>query len=221
MNENLKELYENKWNDLLLNAKETDATHPLLIKVDNRYENADIKVMIVGQETDGWCGSLEDKKRDVQSVQNTYFNYLYKNNKKYNRPFWNRNNFRYFKEEITKMFPEKEVAFIWNNISKIGKNSRGEPTKKIENLEKKYFDVFEEELKILNPDIIIFRTGSRKIPIEHKRLKPIKDKPVSEVELINYSNTIAVRTYHPNARVSEKKRFKKEMLELINSLKEK
>ena len=218
MNEKLKELYENRWNDLILNSKGTDATYPLLIKVDNKYQNAHIKVMIVGQETDGWCGVLEDNKRDIVSVQDTYFNYLYKNKDKYSRPFWNRKNFKYFEEELTKIFSDKDkkIAFIWNNISKIGKNSRGKPTQKIENLEKKYFNIFEKELKILNPDIIIFTTGNRKIPIEHKKIKPIKEEPVSIVELRNYPNIIAIRTYHPNARIKGgKKKFKKDIIELI------
>jgi len=218
MNEKLKELYENKWDNLILNAKNTDATYPLLIKVDDKYQNSDIKVMIVGQETDGWCGVLEDNKRDIVSVQDTYFNYLYKSKDKYNRPFWNRKNFRYFEEELIKIFStkDKQVAFIWNNISKIGKNSSGKPTQEIENLEKEYFNLFEEELEILNPDIIIFTIGNRKIPIKHKKIKLIKEEPVSEVELENYPNIIAVRTYHPNARIKGgKKKFKEDVVDLI------
>lgn len=218
MNEKLKELYENKWDDLILNAKGTDATYPLLIKVDDKYQNADIKVMIIGQETDGWCGVLEDNKKDITSVQDTYFNYLYENNKKYSRPFWNRKNFRYFEEELTKIFSTKEVSFLWNNISKIGKNSSGKPTQKIENLEKDYFNIFEKELEILKPNIVIFTTGSRKIPIEHKKIKPIKEEPVSQVELQKYPHIIAVRTYHPNARIKGgKKKFKEDIIELIRN----
>ena len=72
MNQELKALYSHKWNNLIANSKDTDATYPLLIKVNEEYQNADIKVMIVGQETDGWCGVLEEHKMDVESVQETY-----------------------------------------------------------------------------------------------------------------------------------------------------
>jgi uracil-DNA glycosylase len=95
---------------------------------------------------------------------------------------------------------------------------RTQVTKEIENLEKEYFNFFEKELKILNPDIIIFTTGNRKIPIKHKKIKSIQEKPVSEVELENYPNIIAVRTYHPNARIKGgKKKFKKEIVDLIRN----
>lgn len=218
INARLKKLYQSKWDELILNAKDTDATYPLLIKVDDSYKNADIRVMIVGQETDGWCGVLEDGEKDIDSVQESYFNYLYKNKEKYRRPFWNRKNFRYFEEEISKMFPDKKVAFIWNNVSKIGKNSSGKPTKKIEELEKNYFDIFEEEFALLNPSIVIFTTGNRTIPLIHKIKKSLKEEPVSKVLLKRYPSIVAVRTYHPNAQIKGgKKRFKEDIIDLIKS----
>jgi len=218
MNEELKKLYSNKWNDLITNSKDTDATYPLLIKVNEEYQNADIKVMIVGQETDGWCGLLEEHKKNIDSVQKTYFNYLYKSKDKYKRPFWNRKNFKYFQEELTNIFSTKKVALIWNNVSKIGKNSRGKPSAKIENLEKQYFDIFEEELKILKPNIIIFTTGNRRIPIEHHKIKNTKEEPVAQIEFKKYPDIVAVRTYHPNAQIKGgKKKFKKDILEIIKS----
>jgi len=219
MNEELKQLYAKKWNNLIINAKGTDAAYPLLIKVSEEYQNAEIKVMIVGQETDGWCGVLEENKKNIDSVQETYFNYLYKNNKDKNRrAFWNKKNFKYFQEELINIFSSKKVAFIWNNISKIGKKSRGKPTSKIENLEKQYFDVFEEELKILKPNIIIFTIGNRIIPIEHNKLRPIKEEPVAQIEFKKYPDIIAIRTYHPNAQIKGgKKNFKKDILKIIKS----
>jgi ribosomal protein S18 len=218
MNEKLKELYESKWNDLILNAKDTKATYPLLVKVNEEYQNADIRVMIVGQETDGWCGVLEEHKKDILSVQETYFNYLYKSKDKNRRPFWNRKNFKYFQEELNKRLSFKKLAFIWNNVSKIGKISRGKPTEKIKNLEKQYFNVFEDELKILKPDIIIFTIGNRKIPVEHEKNKILAEMPIYEIKFINYKNIIAISTYHPNARIKGgKKKFNEEIVNFIVS----
>jgi len=216
MNKKLKKLYESKWDNLISNSKNTDATYPLLIKVDKEYQNSDIRVMIIGQETDGWCGVLEEHKKEIASVQDTYFNYLYNSTDKNRRPFWNRKNFKYFQEELTKKLSPKNISFIWNNVSKIGKNNRGKPTIKIEELEKQYFNVFEDELKILKPNIIIFTTGNRKIPVKHEKLQPIKEKPVAEIKFENYENIIAVRTYHPNAQIKGgKRKFKEDIVNLI------
>lgn len=231
MNKKLEELYKSKWNDLLENVSGTKAAHPLLIKVKDEYKDADIKVMIVGQETDGWHGLFEENKKDVNALMDDYYNYFYnivisgtslakrlKNKSK--RPFWNRKNFKYFEEELPKIYNGKKVAFVWNNISKIGKCTRGKPTEKIQKLEKKYFDqVFEKELEILEPNIVIFVTGNRPISISHEQLKPIKLKQVSEVNFTGqFSNIIAFRTYHPNARIEGgKKHLKKDIIELIKT----
>ncbi len=218
MNQELTALYNSKWNSLVANSKDTDATYPLLIKVNDEYQNADIKVMIVGQETDGWCGVLEENKKDINSVQETYFNYLYKSKDKNRRPFWNRKNFKYFQEELKKKFLSKKVAFIWNNVSKIGMNYSGEATEKVKNLEKEYFNVFEDELKILKPDIIIFTIGNRTIPMKYKQNEIIEKMPISEINFLDYQNIVAVKTYHPNARIKGgKKEFNKEIVNFIVS----
>ncbi len=216
MNQKLKKLYETHWNDLIECSEGTDAAYPLLIKVNDEYQKAKIKVMIVGQETDGWCGKLEEGKKDTESVLNTYFNYFYKSKDKNRRPFWNRKNFKYFQEQLTKKLSTNTISFIWNNVSKIGKVTKGKPTKKIDELEKESFNIFEEELKILKPDIIIFTIGRRKIPIQHQENKPLEDKYIFEINFINYPEIIAFSTYHPNARIKGgKKELKKDIVNLI------
>ena len=64
INIQLKKLYENKWNNLLKNSKDINAASPLLVKVSDDYINADIKIMICGQETYGWNGTIGDKNID-------------------------------------------------------------------------------------------------------------------------------------------------------------
>ena len=61
VNERLENLYSDKWQQLIENGKEKEAANPLLIKVSNSYIEADLKVMIFGQETYGWNGTLGDK----------------------------------------------------------------------------------------------------------------------------------------------------------------
>jgi len=218
INKKLTELYQNKWKNLLFNAKDTKASSPLLIKVSDEYKNADIRVMIVGQETDGWYGLLENNKYTIEELQEKYFSYLYLNTKKINRPFWNRKNFKYFQEELTKKFENKNVSLIWSNISKIGNDGRGRAVSKIRRLEKNYFNIFEDELKILNPNIIIFTTGNRDVPLNHDEIESVHKKPVSEIKFQKYPNILAIRTYHPNAKIKGgKKHFKKEIMDIITA----
>ena len=230
MNKKLKLLYESYWNDLLTNSKDTKAAHPLLIMVDNDYKEADIKVMIVGQETDKWHGLLEEKQQSVDFLMDDYYHYLYninseKNNlstrltKKRKRTFWNRNNFKFYTDELNKIFPTKKVSFVWNNVSKIGKCACGKATTTIADFEEKNFEgVFQQEVEILQPDIIIFVSGDRKIPIKHYPIKKIKYEQVSEVKFEEYPNIIAFRTYHPNAKIAGgKKHLKNQIIQLTKT----
>ncbi|NBK99232.1 MAG: hypothetical protein EOM50_14670 [Erysipelotrichia bacterium] len=228
INEKLENLYTQYWDELITNAKNTFAAHPLLLKVKKEYEDADIKIMIIGQETDGWHGPLEENNRSIRFLMDDYYHYLYdiyadKNdlttrlNRKRKRAFWNKNNFRFFKEELTKRFPDQKLSFLWNNVSKIGKCSRGKPTDTILDLEENYFQgVFQKEIELLKPNVMVFVTGDRKIPIAHEKIKNIKNEQVSEIIFDRYPNIVAVRTYHPNAKiVGGKKHLKEQVIDLI------
>ena len=72
INNKLENLYSSKYKNLTeellkINSKFKEdnrnyiqATNPLLIKVDEEYVNADIKIMFFGQETNTWLGKLND-----------------------------------------------------------------------------------------------------------------------------------------------------------------
>jgi len=228
MNKELKFLYKKYWNNLLVNAQGTKAAHPLLIMVNDDYIRSDVKVMIIGQETDKWHGLLEEKQKSIDYLMDDYYHYLYnipanKNNlvnrlnKKSKRSFWNRNNFKFYTEELTQVFKHQKVSFLWNNVSKIGKCARGKQTDLISELEEKYFKkALHRELEILQPDIVIFVTGDRKIPLNHGPIKKIKHEQVSKIQLDDFPNILAIRTYHPNAKIKNgKKHLKKQVIDLI------
>ncbi len=216
MNKALEDLYRVRWNDLIEHSGNINAAYPLLIKVNADYQSADLRVMIVGQETDGWIGQLHSNDKSVAEIQEEYFKYLYSNKDKIRRPFWNRKNFRYYREQLSKRYPNKKIELIWNNVHKIGKTSRGKPTAGIMELEKRYFQVFGSELDILSPDIIIFLTGDRRIPARHLEIHTVHKEPVCQVALTDYPDIFAVRTYHPNAKIKGgKKQFKEQVLNLV------
>jgi len=225
MNDKLKELYESKWEGLLSEASKLkpEAANPLLIKVDPSYPKADIKVMVVGQETDGWYGKLNSADKTVDMLMNGYFEYFYqisKNGKnRGNRAFWNRKNFRYFECELSKYFKDKSISFVWNNISKIGNagKNKGKAHGDIKALERSHFSVIKSEFEILKPDIVIFTTGSsRDSYIKYHFGQDIDFEPklsllngslssetlnlIAEIKIPQFKNTCFIRIEHPNRR---------------------
>lgn len=223
MNENLKELYDSRWEQLLNEAGclRVKAANPLLIKVDKAYIDSDIRIMVVGQETDGWHGCLNEGRKSVSDLMDGYYEYFYQKSKdgkrRNKRSFWNRNNFKYFEEELIRYFKGRSVSFVWNNISKIGNAGRGKPNKEIRLLEKNYFNVLRDEFKVLKPDIVIFTTGmSRDSYIKHHFGNDVQFLPrlcmrdgtleaetlnlLAEVKLPGFDSVAAIRIEHPNRR---------------------
>jgi hypothetical protein len=196
------------------------------VKVNGTAVNSDIKVVIFGQETDGWHKNFPDKVSplSVDELMDKYQEYYYKSpksSKKNKRPFWNKKNFKYFENEISKYFElqGKKSAFIWNNISKIGKTTTGKATRDIRKAELTHFKIIENELKILDPDIVIFTTGCSRdqhikdafgkdnVEFEYPKLSfgsmssSYETKSmVAKVNLANFPNTCSVRVEHPNRR---------------------
>lgn len=108
---------------------------------------------------------------------------------------------------LNRLLPNKTIEIIWNNTYKIGNKEKGKnrPVDIIRSFENKYFNILEEEINILKPDIIIFFTG----PYYEKRIEKIfsiqsciplishiNEKELAKVQLSN--GIIAYRTYHPN-----------------------
>jgi len=220
LNNLLVDLYGNFYPGLLEEAKtlKPSAAFPLLIKVSDQYVNADIKVMIVGQETDEWYGRLNEDEHSIETLMDGYHNYLFKisqNGKaRTSRPFWNMKNFEYFESKFK--VEGKSVSFIWNNISKIGNHGSGRPAPDIRRLEKSHFNVIKSEVEIVKPDIILFTTGSRDGYIKEHFGKNSKFIPklyysdgslieksvnmIAEVKLEHFPEICSVRVEHPNRR---------------------
>jgi len=212
MNLKLKELYENHWDNLLRESNkiiDITPTNPLLLKVnEEKYNNSDIKVMIFGQETWGW----HKFGTSIEEGMDRYYNFFIEEQfyKGYGKSaFWK--GFNYFKKEINTIFKDKEITYIWNNISKIGRNDgKTGVTTKIKNLERQSFNVIKQELEILKPDIIIFFIGNRtndlkfhfsdisfkEIEFNNKKVSKRKYKPASYV-ISKYLPKQSFKLYHP------------------------
>ena len=222
MNNKLEVLYKKYWNNFiekgkLLNIKneleeKEQLVNPLLLKIDeNKYCNADIKVMIYGQETWGW----HRLGTSVEDEMNHYLRFfiddeVWKSKKK--SSFWKA--FKFFQYELNQYYSDKKIVYIWNNISKVGRKKGKGVTADIRELERNTFSIILEEIKILNPDIVIFLTGNRNddikfnfkdVKFENIRIDSslkskngkIKYKPVAKVTS-EFLPKKSIRLYHPS-----------------------
>jgi len=212
MNSQLQKIYLEKWNviseklKIILEdeSKEYKPTNPLLLFIDEeKLKNADIKVMIFGQETNDWDG---DFKNDMSISLDNYDEFLNLNNPfSYGGQFWN--GFNRFLTLLSEKYPSKKIEAIWNNVIKIGNSGRDKnyPPEYIYNIEKEYFNVIKDEINILKPDIILFMSGPNyDIELENslgnvnfKRLvENFTERQIAKLEYENLENIY--RTYHPN-----------------------
>lgn len=237
MNEKLKKLYDSKWNELCTAIKpiiegdqyKNKPAYPFLLEVgrwvsedqedESWYRDADIRVMIFGQETNpnGWkCGDVPEIPKtsafnpDIcpTAVSGEYEDLCRNELEKqgYNGSKSLFNGYRNFMAMLNQKFPEKKIGYLWNNIVKIGKSEGTGYDTQIYNIEQKYFRVIPQEVEILKPHVIIFMTGGYddKIrdnfgEVKFSPLASFSENEVAKVQLPN-SNIQAYRTYHPSAR---------------------
>jgi hypothetical protein len=209
MNELLKNLYSSKWgkiNEMLQSFNEDDpedlenlATHPLLIKTDDEYAKADLKVMFFGQETNEWNGVFEEYA-DLESVLAVYEDfYLKRGYEQYGKPFWN------FIRNLKSTQSTKKIGYIWNNVLKIGKSESGTPQQGLIKYTIDYFNVIPQEIEILKPNVLLFLSGHTyddhiRKTIGNFSIVPIEGFSTNELCILKFDNIsvdLAIRTYHP------------------------
>lgn len=114
MNEKLESLYKKNWhkfsknlNEILKdNSKEKKPTNPLLLYLDEeKYKNAEIKVMILGQETNDWEGDFQNNPNLSLKTYNDFYNS--NDCYRYGGQFWN--GYKRFITLLNIKFPTKTV----------------------------------------------------------------------------------------------------------------
>jgi hypothetical protein len=214
INEQLHELYASKWEALsaaLLTSVKDDEktpTHPLLLHVDNEeaWQNADLKVMIFGQETNDW----EKWPQPVKSIEHllgVYDGFFNKGAcRSYGGQFWN--GVARFQWLLGKKYPEKKIRYLWNNIVKIGlADEKGRPLPCMyDEIERTNFHVIPDEVNILRPNVFLFLTGPKNFyentirenfgEVAYAPLSPFEERQLARLSLP--AANCAFRTYHPN-----------------------
>jgi hypothetical protein len=115
MNDKLKELYDSKWDKMVSTfapilqdeSIEVKPANPLLLYIDDeeKYQNADIRVMIFGQETNSWYNERGATVEDVQDLYDGFFNDG--DCWKYSGQFWN--GISRFITLLKEKYPNKKV----------------------------------------------------------------------------------------------------------------
>jgi len=218
MNNQLFELYSSKWDKLctamlpIIEKENIKPTNPLLLYINGKeegiedYNEADIRVMVFGQETNKWHNELlrSGAFADIQKLIDEY-DYAFNTDDMFclNTPFWK--DFKKFRILLGEKYPIKTIRYVWNNIVKIGRvDIKGCPPDYIYDVERKYFSVIKEEINIIKPNVILFLTGpnyDNKISNVFGQVTYSAFSPLSERELAKISIPgvdVAFRTYHPN-----------------------
>jgi hypothetical protein len=211
MNSQLLTLYNSKWDNLCAamqpiladSTLELKPTCPLLLKIDNEEEfsNAEIRLMVFGQETNSWYNKFHNNQQDIIENYDKFFN----EGKcwSYGGQFWN--GVSRFISSLQKKYPDNKIKLVWNNVVKIGKyNEKGFPPDYIYEVEREHFSVIKEELEIIKPNIVLFFTGPNYDGIIHdsfgelekKAVAPFSERQISKIKIDGIN--IAFRTYHPN-----------------------
>lgn len=199
------------------NSREKErATNPLLIQIDESYLNSDIRVMLFGQETNGWLNYIKDREGEFAQDPNTayylyndYYNWFQKGIGNSNTsPFWQ--GFIRLKDHISK----GKAGMVWNNISKIGKIEAGH-NGDIYQIGLEKFNVIKEEIDILKPDVLVFFSG----PYYDGEIKnvlggfgqegiknDVEPRELAKLSFDDIDVKLALRTYHPGYLWRSKKR---------------
>lgn len=210
INNQLTSLYAKNWPvfsqklyELVISDNSIKPTNPLLlfVKDEDDYWNADIRVMIFGQETNDWG---DDFNGDISNIVSIYEEFFSTGRCfRYGGQFWN--GISRFISMLKSSVGDKKVSFLWNNLIKTGKSGmKGRPPAYIYQVEKDSFNVIKAEIEILKPHLIIFLTGPNYDGIINNRLSIVKYKKIdgfNERQLAGIemdSVKCALRTYHPN-----------------------
>ena len=193
VNQKLLKLFESKWGIVekvcnAVNDKELKIVLHLACVPPN-YEKMKYKILIVGQENDGW--GIEDNARLSMFATLDFLD-----SKDYNdrRPFFS---FPYkFCKSINNLGDiqdSKKTYFTWVNLREFSFNEAPKTSlsKEAQNIIDNEFNILEEEIKIINPDIVLFLTGHKYDYHIEKQLKGVEFKTVE-----NYTERQFARVEH-------------------------
>ena len=202
INQKLEKLYRDNQSgidELGVQNSNLESVH-LLHVWEKEYLDSDYRILFLGKETNGWMG---DYVNEVTRLTGRYERFELCKKKKGNKRtvIWQA------MYEMNKLLnPEKVKNFVWSNVSKSSTmNGKGLSDSVFERVVDK-FNVLEEEIRILNPDVVIFLSGHGYDSRIRKQLQGDTeffelDTNIDKKELAIVKNkslpVLSFRTHHP------------------------
>lgn len=208
-NQQLLRLFESKWGAIekiyseIQNAvqDEEDWIVMHLACIPYNYEKMKYKILIVGQENNGWDWEYKSAKasmlfsldfHDMRRWDNRFFNFPY--------------NFCQSINDCDNENYSKKSYLAWVNLKEFSFDS--DPKKplpeKVQNIIDNEFNILEEEIKIIAPDIVLFLTGPKYDCHIQKQLSGVEFKEVANYQIGHFARVEhkvlpknSFRIYHP------------------------
>ena len=210
----LRDLYSAYWNDfkaLIDVSKPHKLNGPYLCSPSKDYWDSKVKIVFVGQETNGW-----NPKDDVLKQMEVYSNFgVAKNYKR--GAFWQ------IIRKIEKAINDKKYGCASLNLNKFDVNGKRPGKSYLSQLEK--FDhILMAEILLLEPDAVIFFTGPdydrRLLKLLNAELLKVNDFEIGEFAEITSPQIKfkAIRTIHPQRirRLGREKEFLTQIISSVN-----
>ena len=205
VNQKLLKLFESRWEavnkvyDALQEEEEWAVLH--LACIPPNYEKMKYKILIVGQENNGYGYETEAKKSMLFTLD-------FQNGRYYdNAPFFS---FPYsFCASINDCDNEeysKKSYLAWVNLKEFSfeTSSKKPLNEKAQNIIDNEYNILEEEIKIIKPDIVLFLTGPYYDYYIEKQLKGVVFKLVENYGIWQFARVEhkslpknSFRIYHP------------------------
>ena len=171
MNSALRDLYLTRMPDMLeMINKDRSLSDPFLMSVDDKYLQTHTKIMVVGQETNGWeydskWDNGEDPGWPIHLSCNEYVDFLMQ---RYQNTHWEKffNASAYFRaadflyEQLNDYAERPDIGYLWNNLDKVDFNRAKLPEEVRQRVHDKFF-VLKEEVEITKPDVLVLFVGER------------------------------------------------------------
>jgi hypothetical protein len=197
MKNQLEQLYtssKEKFTQVVKSFPDRDIAGPLLISPNERYEKQKRKLLIVGQETNGWGYFSNDIAGGMELYEDFNLGINY-----YSSPFWN------VTRKLERLIGNDEYSCTWTNLSKFdvdAKSPKGDCLEKISELD----HLLTSEIQILKPDLIVFFTGpffDYRINgifqgVQYNKIDGFTVRQFAKLEH-NLLNVETYRTYHPKS----------------------
>ena len=148
--------------------KYSNISYPFFLGVSEKYIQAQNRIMIVGQETNGWSTYKPDWSiEDSQKWAIDYLNYQlhYSSDPALKEQFGRRNSSPFW--GFFKQFSKDDIVPCWNNVDKAQRNIDGNTKSLTEAMEGELNctlpdsnkTLFQKEIEITQPSLIVFITG--------------------------------------------------------------